>query len=102
MGRGQRGLQEWGEHWEAQISTYTHPHPHMCTQHTHTHTCTHTHTHTKLWALCLTAETQPGQGPTHRKGYKHERAHEDQADGPSSAPVTGWQAGAWPSHTLQN
>lgn len=84
-------------------SAPTHTHTHICAHSTRTHTHAHIHTRTpSSGPYVLTAETQPGQGPTHRKGYKHERAHEDQADGPSSAPVTGWQAGAWPSHTLQN
>lgn len=76
MAGGRHGLQERGEHRDHKSAPYTHPHPHA---------------HTKLGALRLMAETQQDRARPTAAGYEHYPAHEDQADGPSSAALS--QAG---------
>lgn len=77
----------------------THPHPHMCTHHTYTHV----HTRQALGPTSNTAEIQQGQGLAYGKRLRAPPRPQPPSRGPQlNCPVTGWQAGAWPSHTLQN
>lgn len=64
---------------------------HPTRTHSHTHPHPHPHAHTKLGALRLMAETQQDRARPTAAGYEHYPAHEDQADGPSSAALS--QAG---------
>lgn len=64
---------------------------HPTRTHSHTHPHPHPHAHTKLGALRLMAETQQDRARPTAAGYEHYPAHEDQADGPSSATLS--QAG---------
>ena len=66
----------------------THTHTHICA---HAHTHAHSHAHTKFRVLHLMAETQQDRARPTAAGCEHYPAHEDQADGPSSAALS--QAG---------